>query len=350
MARLKIGNIFDEEVEALVNSVNCVGVMGRGIALEFKKRFPDNFMGYQGVCKRGDLAPGKMYVHTTNLLAPRYIINFPTKRHWRERTRIEYIDDGLDALVHVVKDRGIRSIAIPPLGSSLGGLRWDVVWPRIQAKVDAVEGLDAVIFEPGYIPPPPPVESQPQTNIELTLPRAVLVVLIGRYRNSMLDPIATNLEVHKLAYFAQVAGIRLSLEFEQGPYGPYGTNIRHVLKRLEGRVIHGSKEDGDNPWTEVALLGDVMQRSEEVIRRSNAQTSGRLDKVFDLINGFESQLGLELLATVHWVSASMERPSIGKVVEETLSWNQRKRRIFSPRQIEGAFLRLQNKGWIIPNN
>ena len=350
MVRLKIGNIFDEEVEALVNSVNCVGVMGRGIALEFKKRFPDNFVEYQKVCKRGELAPGKMHVHTTNLLAPRYIINFPTKRHWREKTRIEYIDDGLTALIDVVKDLGIQSIAIPALGSSLGGLRWDLVWPRIEEALGRVEGLDAVIFEPGYIPPPPSGYVRSSTGIELTLPRAVLIVLIGRYRNAMLDPIATILEIHKLAYFAQVAGIKLSLQFEKGHYGPYGVNVRHVLKRLEGRFIHGSREDGDNPWTEVALLGDVMQRSENLVQRSKDQTAGRLDKVFDLIRGFESQLGLELLATVHWVASSMERPGIREVVQETLSWNERKSRIFSQRQIEVAFVRLRDKGWIIPSN
>ena len=349
MARLKIGNIFDEEVEALVNSVNCVGVMGKGIALEFKKRFPGNFAGYQKVCKRGELVPGKLYVHATDLLTPRFIINFPTKRHWREKTRIEYIDDGLDALTAEVKKRGIKSIAIPALGSSLGGLRWDLVWPRIQAAVDGVEGLDAVIFEPGYIPPPPSEHVQSGTGIELTVSRAVMIVLIGRYRNAMLDPIATNLEIHKLAYFAQVAGIKLSLQFEKGPYGPYGVNVRHVLKRLEGRFIHGSREDGDNPWTEVALLGDVMQRSENLVQRSRDQTAGRLDKVFDLISGFESQLGLELLATVHWVATSMERPCIGDVVQETLSWNERKSRIFSQRQIEVAFVRLRDKGWIIPS-
>ena len=122
MIEYKRGDILAEDAEALVNTVNTVGVMGGGIALQFKKAFPANFKAYAATCKRGDVQPGRMFVFETGQLTnPRYIINFPTKRHWRGKSRMEDIDAGLEALVKEVRDRGIRSIAIPPLGSGLGG-------------------------------------------------------------------------------------------------------------------------------------------------------------------------------------------------------------------------------------
>ena len=145
----KTGDLFDEDVEALVNSVNCVGVMGRGIALEFKKRFPQNFKAYATACERNEVQPGRMFVHETGQLSPRYIINFPTKRHWKAKSRMEDIEAGLDALVREIQRRDIRSIAIPSLGSTLGGLRWEDVRPRIEAALSGLGDVEVRLFEPG---------------------------------------------------------------------------------------------------------------------------------------------------------------------------------------------------------
>ena len=149
MIKNKTGNLFDEDVEALVNSVNCVGVMGRGIALQFKSRFPDNFKAYATACKRNEVQPGRMFVHATGRLSPRYIINFPTKRHWKAKSRMEDIEAGLDALVREIQQRDIRSVAIPSLGSTLGGLRWDDVRPRIEAALSGLDDVEVTLFEPG---------------------------------------------------------------------------------------------------------------------------------------------------------------------------------------------------------
>ncbi len=150
MIEHKTGNIFDEDVEALVNSVNCVGVMGRGIALQFKNLFPENFKAYAAACKRGEVRPGQMFVYDFGrMVNPRYIINFPTKRHWRGKSRMEDIESGLDALVSELRERDIRSMAMPPLGSSLGGLRWADVRPRIEAALAKLDDLAIVLFEPG---------------------------------------------------------------------------------------------------------------------------------------------------------------------------------------------------------
>ena len=150
MIELKNGDIFGEDVEALVNSVNCVGVMGRGIALQFKNLFPKNFKAYAAACKRGEVKPGRMFVHELAPLAnPRYVVNFPTKRHWRGKSRIEDIDAGLIDLVRVIKELNIRSIAIPPLATNLGGLSWSDVRPRIEYALGELEDVAVVLFEPG---------------------------------------------------------------------------------------------------------------------------------------------------------------------------------------------------------
>ncbi|MCI5123211.1 MAG: Appr-1-p processing protein, partial [Candidatus Electrothrix sp. AR5] len=118
MIKYKSGDILRENAEALVNTVNCVGVMGRGVALQFKNAFPDNFKAYAAACKNGEVHPGRMFVHETGkLFNPRFIVNFPTKRHWRGKSRMEDIESGLKALAETVRQHDIRAIAIPPLGS-----------------------------------------------------------------------------------------------------------------------------------------------------------------------------------------------------------------------------------------
>lgn len=148
MIERKTGDILTEEAEALVNTVNCVGIMGRGIALQFKKAFPENYKSYATACKRNEVQPGRMFVFETGQLTnPCYIINFPTKRHWRGKSRMEDIDAGLVALAEEIRSRNIRSIAIPPLGSGLGGLNWSEVRPRIEAALQELSDLKVVIFE-----------------------------------------------------------------------------------------------------------------------------------------------------------------------------------------------------------
>ncbi len=146
----RTGDLLDEDAEALINPVNCVGVMGRGIALQFKKKYPGNFRAYVAACKRKEIVPGRMFVFETGaLLYPRFIVNFPTKRHWRGKSRLRDIEDGLEDLARLIRERRIRSIAVPALGSGLGGLDWSDVRPRIEETLRGFDDLDAVIFEPG---------------------------------------------------------------------------------------------------------------------------------------------------------------------------------------------------------
>lgn len=151
MIEYKIGNILTENAEALVNTVNCVGIMGRGLALQFKEVFPENFKSYAVACKQNQVQPGRMFVYETDQLTnPRYIINFPTKRHWRDKSRIEDIDAGLIALAEQIRSHNILSIAIPALGCGLGGLDWLEVRPRIEKILEQFSRLTAVVFEPDH--------------------------------------------------------------------------------------------------------------------------------------------------------------------------------------------------------
>lgn len=153
MIEFKTGDIFAEDAEALVNTVNCVGVMGRGVALQFKRAFPKNFKAYAARCKRNEIQPGKVFVFETDeMFSPRFIINFPTKRHWRDMSRIEDIESGLGSLVDEIRSCAIQSVAIPPLGCGLGGLNWIDVRSRIQEALNGLDEVRIIIFEPGSGP------------------------------------------------------------------------------------------------------------------------------------------------------------------------------------------------------
>ncbi len=342
MIEFKTGDILAADAEALVNTVNCVGVMGRGIALQFKKAFKENFNAYAAACAEGQVRPGKMFVVDTHrLTGPRWIINFPTKRHWRAGSRLEDIDSGLDDLVRVIEERGIRSIAIPPLGCGLGGLNWSDVRPRIVAAVDRVPGLETTIFEPGGRPSTSVSESK---RPRMTNGRAALIALFDRYLGGLMDPFVTLLELHKLLYFAQESGLALRLKYQKGPFGPYSENLRHVLNKIEGHFVQGYDDGGDAPHKQLHLLDGALDQARAQIVDDEA-TNRHLQRVSELVDGFESPFGLELLSTVHWVCSRETVASLPAIEDRVYGWNERKRR-FTPRQIKVAAEVLVQQGWI----
>ena len=347
MIRSKTGDILAEKSEALVNTVNCAGVMGRGVALQFKRAFPENFRVYAAACERGEVRLGRMFVFETGRLSnPRYIINFPTKQHWRGKSRIEDIRTGLKDLATVIRDRRIRSIAVPPLGSGLGGLEWQDVRPRIEKALRELTDLDVVVFEPsGRFATEKSVQTRHAPR--MTPGRAALVGLMERYLNGLLDPFVTLLEVHKLMYFMQVSGQQLRLRYTKGPHGPYAENLRHVLNAVEGHFISGYSDGGDAPDRRLELVPSAVGHAARVLRRS-PRTKERFDRVVNLVDGFESGFGLELLSTVHWVVEHDTPESRDDLVAMTYAWNDRKKR-FSTRQILLAADVLEEKGWIDAN-
>lgn len=144
----KHGDLLQEtDVDAIVNAVNCVGVMGKGIALQFKTTWPENFRAYQAACKAGLVRTGKMFVFDCGPVRPHYIINFPTKDHWRGASTIDFVRDGLEDLVAVTRRLG-RSLALPPLGCGNGGLSWAEVRPLIEQAFTPLDDVDVRLFEP----------------------------------------------------------------------------------------------------------------------------------------------------------------------------------------------------------
>ncbi len=341
------GDILADDAEALVNTVNCVGVMGRGIALQFKKAYPGNFAAYAKACNLNEVRPGQMFVFRTGRRTnPKYIINFPTKRHWRGKSRMEDIDAGLVALVDAIRKYGICAIAIPPLGSGLGGLNWQDVKPRIESALQALQSDDVhiTIYEPNG---GSRAKSQVRSgNIPTMTPgRAALVGLMDRYLRGLLDPNVSLLEVHKLMYFQQAAGESLSLRYTKGLYGPYAENLRHVLKAIEGYYIDGY-EGGDVPDNQLKLVPGAVTDASTVLQE-HPETLSRFERVAQLVEGFESAYGLELLATVHWIMIHDKVTTAHELVEHVYAWNTRKQQ-FTERQIYLAAQVLADGGWVNP--
>ena len=343
MIEYRTGDILQADVEALVNTVNCVGVMGRGIALQFRNAYPENFRAYAAACAKREVQPGRMFVHSTGkLMNPRLIVNFPTKRHWREKSSMADIESGLAALARTVREYGLGSIAVPPLGCGLGGLRWEAVRPRIEAAMRALPHVRVLVYEPAGAPASATMAHG--ATPKMTPGRAALIGLLRRYLDGLLDPFVTLLEAHKLLYFMQVAGEPLRLEFRQGLYGPYADNLRHVLHQMEGHYIVGYGDGGDMPGKRLRLLPDAVRIAEESLRHC-PETRQHFERVADLTTGFESPFGLELLASVHWVIDRLQALRPEDVVAHVHGWNRRKRQ-FSKRQILLARDTLAEKSWV----
>lgn len=344
MIELAQGDILKTDAEALVNTVNCVGIMGRGIALQFRNAFPENFKAYKTACDAGQVKPGTMFIHDLNRISnPRFIINFPTKRHWKSHSRIEDIQLGLKDLITVVQQHQIRSIAIPPLGCGLGGLNWQEVHPLITQAFQTLPDVTVLLFEPDGAPQAAAM-SKPAKVPNMTVGRAALLGLMRRYLAAVMDPTITLLEIHKLMYFMQEAGEPLRLKYQKAPYGPYAENLRHVLNHIEGHFISGYGDAEDDPNKPLELKLHAAEQAETFLAK-HEQTQQHFNRVAELIKGFETSFGMELLSTVHWVTAQEKPETVEDAIAKIHAWNPRKR-MFEPRHIRLAWERLYETGWI----
>lgn len=340
MIRFTHGDILKADVEAIVNTVNCVGVMGRGIALQFKKAWPENFKQYALACKKNEVVPGKMFTYETLALTnPKYIINFPTKRHWKGASRIEDIELGLQSLVSEIKNKKISSIAIPPLGAGLGGLDWNTVKEKIVQHLINIPNIDIIIYEPLNLGTK--IEKVINKQVpKMTPGRAILIELMQRYLKGLLDPFVSLLEVQKLLYFMQEVGEPLQLNYKKAHYGPYADNLRHVLNVMEGHYIHGYEDGGDDPSKALSLVPGAVEEAREFLK-NYPETLERFEKVTDLVDGFESKYGLELLSSVHWIAKYEIYTDTEDLVNKIHNWNSNKKN-FTPRQINIAYKNLHN--------
>ena len=343
MVKLATGNLLDADVEALVNTVNTVGVMGKGIALQFRQAFPKNYEAYRAACKRGEVKTGKMFVFDLARLSnPRLIINFPTKRHWKQRAKIEDIEAGLQDLRKIIQELSIHSIAVPPLGCGNGGLAWSLVRRRIEENLSDLPNVAIQLFEPMGAPP---AEEMPVATKRpnMTIGRAVLIRLMQNY--ALPGYRLTLLEVQKLAYFLQVAGQLLNLDFVKGKYGPYADTLEHVLQRIEGHFIRGYGDRSQD--ASIRLLPGTEDEATTVLAL-HPESFPKLKRVSSLIEGFETPYGMELLSTVHWsVHESPEtKEDVNCAIKAVQEWSKHKRLTFAPKHITVAWERLHEQDWL----
>ena len=341
------GNLLEAEADALVNTVNVVGVMGKGIALQFKNAYPANFMAYAKAYKTGEVKLGKMFLFNDSYLTdPRLIINFRTKGHWRNGSKLANVANGLDDLRQVIIEHRLKTVALPPLGCGNGGLAWNVVRAVIETKL---ADLDTRILL--YLPVGAPAATAMPVATErpaLTPIRAAVIALIDRYSPLALG--ASLIEIQKLVYFLQEAGEDLEMEFVQHHCGPYADSLRHVLKSMEGHYITGFG-DGSKPVQEAELIellpGAAHQGSIAFSQQSGADD--KLNRVLALIDGFESPYCLELLASVHWVATTGDDRLANDPSEVTRllhDWSRRKRRMFAADHVALALNRLHSQQWL----
>jgi O-acetyl-ADP-ribose deacetylase (regulator of RNase III) len=338
------GDLLAQRVDAIVNTVNTVGVMGKGIALQFKRKWPANAKAYEAACKRNEVVPGKMFVFDNGgLVEPKFIINFPTKRHWRQPSRMSDIDSGLVDRVMQIKRLGIRSIAIPPLGCGNGGLDWNEVRPRIEAAFEALPDVEVRLFAPSDVEGVRELAPEAQKP-NMTPGRAAILKVLSIYRE-LRYPLS-QIEIQKLAYFLVRAGQPLGqLTFQKNLYGPYADELRHVLTKMDGAYLSGVG-DGSKP-SEITVVDSALQEAETFLdAQKDRETAQRVEKIARLIDGFETPYGMELLATVHWVAAEDHSASFDKIVESVHGWNERKRQIMKPAHIKAAYDRLIAENWI----
>ena len=345
------GNLLAANSEAFVNTVNTVGVMGKGIALMFKEAFPENFLAYKKACARNEVEVGRMFVTERNqLIGPRWIINFPTKQHWRYPSKIEWIVAGLVDLERVIKERGIRTVALPPLGSGNGGLEWAIVRGKIEGALSALRDVDVTVYEPT----PKYLNVAKREGVQkLTPARALVAELVRRYW--ILGIECSLLEVQKLAYFLERMiddlgrDNPLDLKFEANKFGPYAPRLTHLLNALDGSYLHCDKRLSDASPLDVIWFDDAKKERVAVYLSSEEAKDYQpaLEATSALISGFESPLGMELLATVDWlINREHVAPTIEAIRTGLERWpggntaGARKRKLFDERLIALALQRL----------
>ena len=351
MISYRTGNLLDADVEAVVNTVNTVGVMGKGIALMFKEEFPKNFELYAVACKRHEVKIGQMFVtETGKFVGPKWIINFPTKQHWRGRTKFEWVTEGLKDLRRIILDKNIKSIAVPPLGCGNGGLNWKEVRPEIEHALASLESVHVIVYEPTNKYQNVAKRSGVQ---KLTPARALIAELVRRYW--VLGIECSLLEIQKLAWFLErnikLLGLKdpMELHFEANKFGPYAHRLNHLLNAIDGSYLHCEKRIADANPLDVIWFDDAKRQKVDLYLKSQdaRNYSEALKQTSTLIDGFESPLGLELLATVDWlIYREGVNPEVSDVIDGLHNWPggrraaDRKARLFDSRMVKLALDRL----------
>ncbi|GAA2134004.1 macro domain-containing protein [Kitasatospora kazusensis] len=345
------GNLLRDDAHALVNTVNTVGVMGKGLALQFKRAFPDMFATYASACRAGQVQPGVVF--PIGLPDGRWVLNFPTKRHWRQPSRLDDIQSGLDDLVRVIAELKLQSVAVPPLGCGNGGLPWSQVRSLIMEKLGGLD-IDVRLYGPGT---PAPEDMPIATSApELTRPRARFMAAASRYIASAWEagiteePKASLLEFHKIAYLLQSAGLNLGLNFEAGHYGPFSNNLNQAIASLEGHQLIGFGDGTGGARADLRFRPGAAEAAETAIE-GDAAFERAWQQLSHAMLGYEYPEGMELLASVHYLATKTAHPKDPEsVAHELAAWSPRKRRLFPASDAAAAWARLDEAKLLIPSS
>jgi O-acetyl-ADP-ribose deacetylase (regulator of RNase III) len=335
------GNLLDSPTEALVNTVNTVGVMGKGIALQFKETFPNNYKAYQNACKNKELEIGKLLIFKENTLqGDKWIINFPTKKDWKHKSKIEYIEAGLQDLVKLLEFHQIKSVALPPLGCGNGGLSWIEVQPLIEKYLGELPNTEVWVYEPNEAVKGILQKENLQKEAKLTPSRAILLYSMFYYE--ILGEDVNLFVANKLAYFLQRLGEKLRLNFVASHYGPYSVQVQHVLYALNGVYLQGLEQNTAKAFEPLRLNYDKFEEIKQYVQKNLSQEQKqRLDNLLVLISGFESALSLEVLASIDFLTQK-EKLSLSEITEKLHNWSERKQRLFNAYHIQVAYQHLDN--------
>jgi len=348
------GNLLHAQVDALVNTVNTVGVMGKGVALQFKQAFPANFTAYKRACDLGEVRIGRMFVYDSSRRGPhRYIINFPTKQHGRSKSRLQDIEAGLHDLVRLINELSITSIAVPALGCGNGGLNWNDVYPLIERALRPLP-VRAIVYPPAGAPRAadmPIATSRPS----MTVGRAALLAILARYARSvmaqrleLIRPGASLLEIQKLMYLLQEAGLSLRLNYTKGRYGPYAENLNKILQAMEGHYLrgYGDRSSAVLALEPIELLPGAEDRALTLLR-TDPSVLATVNRVLRLTTGWEGAYGMELLATVLFAARTdpLVATDATRAADYVHTWNARKQATFPQEHVTKAWQRLHDQGW-----
>ena len=340
------GNLLEAQTQALVNTVNTVGVMGKGIALQFKEAFPNNFKSYASVCKNKELHTGKLLIvkeHT--LQGEKIIINFPTKTEWYLKSKYEYIEEGLKELVKAIELYKIQSIAIPPLGCGNGGLKWEIVKPMIEKYLGNLQNVDIQIFEPNDAIKEILKKQDIHKEMKLTPARAMILYAMFFYES--LGENSSLFVANKLAYFLQRLGEKAfnKLKFEANHYGPCSVQVEHLLHNLNGKYLKGLEQMNVKAFEPLELKYETIKEISDYVRKElSPEQRIILSNLVKLIDGFQSALSLEVLATVDFVKKNEPNLNQDEIIENIQNWSKRKEKLFKERHIKIAINHLQDYG------
>lgn len=337
MIRIVKGNLLESNAQALVNTVNTIGVMGKGLALQFKEAYPTNYSYYRKACKNNEVKVGQMFVTEESNIYDgiKFIVNFPTKTTWRKPSEYSYIEQGLVDLRSKIIEYKWKSIAIPPLGSHNGGLDWNKVKPMI---IKSLEGLDCDIQL--YEPSDAIIEKMKSERVKLTPARAMLLYMLCDLTSQ--GEFVSEFASEKIAYFLQKFGAQdiFNLHFKQYYYGPYSGKVRFVLHYLNGSYIKGVGQMDQKAFDPIFLLPDCLTAVKEYFAMpENKKYIDICHKTAQFLSGFYSTYLLELLSTVDfilsnekdlqdWQSMSKEVVS-ERVISHINAWSERKKHLFN---------------------